>query len=256
MKMKIKLMLGLGFLFAMIFGITIFCTYYIQKLADDSNNILKDNYKSLEYSKKLLTILDDIDNNLTKSIFLKENKQFNATTMAKNINNQEQNFNKIVIAEEKNITEEKEKEFVDTLKQTFSNYSSMINTKILISYNSDMYNDYISSYKSLKKSIDKIYQVNANAIIRKNQIAKDHSNSFIRNMAIFGAIFIILGFAYFWYYPFYVSHSLSIISAKSEKLLKDLSIDNKLNSKDEFIIIQNSLNLLEENIKITKNYES
>lgn len=248
MKIKVKLIIGLGFLFVMIFGITIFSSYYIQKLADDSNNILKDNYKSLEYSKKLLSILDDIDNYLTKSIFLDIAPKEKVSLISQNLMEQEQIFTTYLIAEGNNITEKNEKEFVDTLKQTFSNYSILINKKILKSYDPKMYNHYIVSYKSLKNSIANIYQVNSNAIIRKNEIAKDHATDFIRNMAILGAIFIIMGFGYFWYYPFYVSNSLNIISEKSKKLLKDLNIESNINSKDEFLIILNTLNILEDNI--------
>jgi hypothetical protein len=251
MKIKAKLIVGLGFLFIMIFGITIFSSYYIQKLADDSNNILKDNYKSLEYSKKLLSILDDIDNNLTQSIFLGLAPNIKSSEISASFLGQEENFQTILTAEEHNITEKNEKEYVDTLKQTFSNYSQLINKKILKAFDSKMYNEYSKSYKSLKSSIANIYQVNSDAIIRKNEIAKAHSKDFIRNMAILGVIFIILAFGYFWYYPFYITSSLNLISNKSKKLLNDLNIESNINSKDEFLIILNTLNLIEENI--TKN---
>lgn len=248
MRIKAKLIIGLGFLFVMIFGITTFSSYYIQKLADDSNNILKDNYKSLEYSKKLLSTLDDIDNYLTENIFLNAASNEKSSVVSQSVMVQEQIFTTYLVAEGNNITEVNEKEFVDTLKQTFSYYSLLINEKILKSYDPKIYKDYIESYKSLKNSIDDIYQVNSNAIIRKNEIAKDHSKAFIINMAILGAIFIIMAFGYFWYYPFYVSNSLNIISEKSKKLLSELNIESKLDSNDEFVIIQNSLNLIEEKI--------
>jgi len=44
MKLRTKLALGLGFLFFIIFTVEIAGSYYIQKLARDSSNILKDNY--------------------------------------------------------------------------------------------------------------------------------------------------------------------------------------------------------------------
>jgi two-component system, NtrC family, sensor histidine kinase KinB len=248
MKIKSKLIVGLGFLFAMIFGITIFSSYYIEHLADDSNNILKDNYKSLEYSKKLLSTLDDIDNYLTENIFLNTPTNEKSTLVTQSIIAQEKIFTTYLVAEGNNITEVKEKEYVDTLKQTFSNYSQLINKKILKAFDSKMYNEYKKSYKSLKNSIANIYQVNSDAIIRKNEITKDHSKDFIRNMAILGVIFIILAFGYFWYYPFYITNSLNLISNKSKKLLNDLDIESNINSNDEFLIILNTLNLIEENI--------
>jgi hypothetical protein len=46
MTLKTKLSLGLGFLFLIILTLAAFCSYYVGKLGQESDNILKDNYYS------------------------------------------------------------------------------------------------------------------------------------------------------------------------------------------------------------------
>ena len=45
--MKTKLSWGLGFLFLIIFTLVGFCSYYVGKLSQESESILKDNYNQL-----------------------------------------------------------------------------------------------------------------------------------------------------------------------------------------------------------------
>ena len=77
MILKTKLSLGLGFLFAIIIALVLFCSYYVQKLSKDSDNILKDNYDSIIYSKNMTSSLDEIKNSINNTLFnRKENKNF------------------------------------------------------------------------------------------------------------------------------------------------------------------------------------
>ena len=47
MVLKTKLSIGLGFLFAIIFALAFFCSYYVGKLSEDAENILRNNYDSI-----------------------------------------------------------------------------------------------------------------------------------------------------------------------------------------------------------------
>jgi len=59
MTLKTKISGGLGFLFLIILTLAVFCSYYVEKLGQESDNILKDNYYSIVYSKNMLSALDD-----------------------------------------------------------------------------------------------------------------------------------------------------------------------------------------------------
>ena len=60
MILKTKLTLGLGFLFLIIFTLAGFCSYYVGRSGLESDNILKNNYKSIVYSKNMISGLDDM----------------------------------------------------------------------------------------------------------------------------------------------------------------------------------------------------
>ncbi|AZI21447.1 HAMP domain-containing protein [Chryseobacterium taklimakanense] len=62
MKVKTKLLLGVGTLFLMIVALAAIGSFYINKSKNDTKNILVANYNSLIYSKKMIQALDDFKN--------------------------------------------------------------------------------------------------------------------------------------------------------------------------------------------------
>ena len=75
MTLKKKLTLGLGFLFVLIFTLVIFCSYYIQKLSGESEDILRNNYDSIVYSKKMFLALDDMETSVIMQAFSSEQRR-------------------------------------------------------------------------------------------------------------------------------------------------------------------------------------
>ena len=71
MTLKTKLILGLGFLFLIIFTLAGFCSYYVGRLGQESDNILKDNYYSVVYSKNMLSGLDNMKTSITSTMYNK-----------------------------------------------------------------------------------------------------------------------------------------------------------------------------------------
>ena len=69
MTIKTKLSLGLGFLFLIIFALAAFCSNHVGKLAKETDNILKDNYNSLVYSRNMISALEDMKNSISSTLF-------------------------------------------------------------------------------------------------------------------------------------------------------------------------------------------
>ena len=61
MKIKTKLTSGIGLLFIIIVLLGALAISYIHKLSDDTQNILADNYNSLDYAKGMLHALDNLE---------------------------------------------------------------------------------------------------------------------------------------------------------------------------------------------------
>ena len=82
MKIKSKLVLGIGFLFAMIVLLIVLSTIYINKLSADTKNILVANYNSVDYSRQMIIALNNgIENPQSQKEFKEniERQQLNVT---------------------------------------------------------------------------------------------------------------------------------------------------------------------------------
>ncbi len=78
MKIKTKLTLGVGLLFLMIIILSLVAARYINVLKNDTENILVDNYNTLEYSRNMLRSLDQTQQSTKAFLVFEDN--LNKTT--------------------------------------------------------------------------------------------------------------------------------------------------------------------------------
>ena len=134
MKLKTKLSFGLSFLFVVILAFGILGIFYINRLSNDSQNVLKNNHESLVYCNNMLKALEDIP--------LKPN--------AKKV------FEDNLKKQEANITEPGEREATTDLRKNFNE---------LLANPSD-----VSNYPQIRQSIQVINDLNQVAILQKNDV--------------------------------------------------------------------------------------
>ena len=154
MKLKTKLGLGLGFLFLVIITFGILSIFSINRLSNDSNSILKNNLESLVYSNNMLKALQDIP--LKKTA----------------LNTFDANLKK----QEANITETGEKEATQEIRNNFTE---------LLDNPADS-----SNYIQIRQSIQAVNDLNQQAIMRKNAVAKKTADDAMFWLSV---IFVILG---------------------------------------------------------------
>jgi hypothetical protein len=253
MLLKTKLSLGLGFLFLIIFILAGFCSYYVQILAKESDNILKNNYNSIVYSRNMLSGLDDMKTSISSII----NKTSHAGRMSDyhlNLFESGKNLFEINLkAENNNITEIHEKEYVVALNNDYETFLKLcLQMKSGSGGNSVYFSDFLPACEKLRQSINGIYDVNMQAVVRKNELTKRDSTRFINSMAIIGSICILLAFGYFWYFPVYISTTLSYLSDRMKDLLKNGGVTFDIKTNDEAYIILQAINLLENKLGIEK----
>ena len=241
MKLKTKLSLGIGFLFFMILTIVFFCRFYIGKMSLDSDNILKDNYNSVLYAKDMSSAIDEmmmIINSNNADIDQKKKISYRFESQ-KNI------FQKNLQLELSNITEPNEKDYAANLSRNFDDFVKTGNQMINGNMSNITQAEVVSAYQYSRGYIDSIADVNIKAIYSKNQFAKKDAEYIITIMGIVGVISILLGFGYFWYFPFYVSHSIAYLSEKMLNLLDKAHIGIDMKTKDESFIILRGIELLD-----------
>jgi hypothetical protein len=154
--------------------------------------------------------------------------------------------------EKNNITEVHEGDYVAELDR---DYTLLLNLGLQINERggdaSQYFNDFLSTYANTRDAIVKINDVNMQAVERKNQKTKHDAGNMIIYMGIVGTICILLAFFYFWYFPFYVSNSISYLEARMAELLKTVGIKIDAKSKDEAFMLLHSIDLLENRFGIS-----
>lgn len=159
MRIKTKLNLGVGLLFLLIIILTLVSAFYIFSIKKDTENILKANYNTLEYSRNMLLSLDKINSNKNKAIVIfKDNLQ----------------------KQTQNVTEVGEKKGTDNLKKNFS---------LLEKDNSDE-----SLKTQIRQDIFEIMKLNMNAIKQKSDIAQHTAETANLWIAIVGTLCFLIAF--------------------------------------------------------------
>jgi NtrC-family two-component system sensor histidine kinase KinB len=132
MKVKSKIRLGLLFLLGIIILLAGSGSYYINYLANESEDILRENYNSLTYTKNMIDALDD-----------------------KTADSALASFETNLIKQENNITEKGEQQATERLRAVFIQYKTLNRSDSLAAV--------------LRGEILAIQELNMNAITEKKQ---------------------------------------------------------------------------------------
>lgn len=158
MKIKTKLILGVGLLFAMIALLTVLSTFNINKLSTDSGNILADNYNSIDYCRQMMNALNTgITTPEAQKIF-KENLEKQQAT----------------------ITEAGEKELTGKITADFARIQKTPSDRALL--------------KIIQKDISDIMLLNMQAIQRKSELASNTADKAVSWIAVTGTLCFLIAF--------------------------------------------------------------
>ncbi len=214
MRIKTKITLGVVFLFTVILGIGGLGLYSISKLSDDSANILKDNYESLELSKSIIRNCDSLFIDSLKAI---------------------QDIERNIQLQEQNITEAGEQQATVEIRKVFEKVKIMGIT--------------LSNVRSLRKSSLDIQELNMKAIIRKNQLTQQTASNASTYLILILTIFSLLAFTFTINFPGYIANPIvqltqSIKSIANKKYEERLHFDRN----DEFEELAEAFNQMAEKL--------
>lgn len=158
MKIKTKLISGVGLLFAFIILLAAMSIFYVNALKRDTNNILVANYNTLEYSRNMLLALEKIPADLNA---------FN-------------DFEKNLERQQINVTEIGEQEATSAIINHFKRLKADPGDAQLAS--------------AIRKDIAELMRLNMEAIERKSSIAANTANNAIFWIPVAGALCFIIAF--------------------------------------------------------------
>ena len=214
MSIKNKLRAGITFLFLMALICSGLAAYYLNRLSYDSKAILKDNYRSLVYSKNIGQLLDN------RSV----PNQAQLKVIDTNIS-----------AEQSNITEVGEQQFADSLRANFESLKASLSNPETV----DLFK------QKIKPLLYNITQVNMTAIERKNHTAEDTANHAAIIVAFIGSLCFLIAFTFVINFPGYIANPIRELT-QGIKEVADKNYEKRLmfDSNDEFGDLAEAFNLM------------
>ncbi len=208
MKIKTKIRLSLLFLLALILLLAVTGSFYINRLADISSAILKDNYESIQYTKNMIQALDEGDSDLAI-----------------------EKFEKNLVAEENNITEVGEKDIAIEARQLFEKYRRGHRDE--------------QTESILRQKILEVQDLNMQAILRKNQSSTNTTKRIFAYITILGTLCFLISFTFVINFPGMIADPIQELT-RGIRDISGRNYSSRLNftSHDEFGEVAEAFNAM------------
>lgn len=215
MRIKTKLNLGVGLLFCLIIILSLVSSYYVFLIKKDTQNILKANYITLEYSRNMLTALDKITPDSMGEVAV---------------------FQKNLEAQVANITEKGEFEKTMRLKQGFAFLKQNLqDEKLKAQIRTDIYD---------------IMQLNMNAIKEKGGIAQQSAEKANFWIAVVGTLCFLIAFNLLVNLPNNIANPIKELTASIQQIAnKNYTERVHFMNHNEFGDLANSFNTMAEKLQ-------
>lgn len=182
MKIKTKLISGVGLLFVFILLLAAMSIFYVNALKRDTNNILVANYNTLEYSRNMLLALEQIP---------ADNKAL-------------ADFEKNLARQKVNVTEIGEQE---ATTQIIDHFNALKLNPV---------NRHLAS--AIRKDITELMRLNMEAIERKSSIAAATANSAIFWIPVTGVVCFIIAFILLVNLPGNIANPIKELTASIKQI--------------------------------------
>ncbi|MBL0357531.1 MAG: HAMP domain-containing protein [Chitinophagaceae bacterium] len=210
-KLKTKVALGSIFLFVLLIIVGAISFYFLNRITEETGQIVKDNYESLNYSRLMLNEL----NNHPDSAFDK--------------------FEQMLQLQEKNITEPGEREMTVSLRKNFN----MLRSRGMVD----------SLPVLIRNDVSNIMHINLVAIDKKKQTAQASAEKAKTIITICLTVCLLIGFTFLYNFPSSVAGPIASLT-EGIKAIADKNYGQRihLNRKDEFGELATAFNSMAERL--------
>lgn len=214
MRIKTKLTLGVGLLFLLILVLAIVSSAYINRLKNDTENILVSNYNTLEYARKMTLALDEIQQSPLALSEFEQNLQLQKV----------------------NVTETGEKEATQKLEAHYMLFRNDTASATLPAL--------------MRRDISLIMTLNMQAIQRKTHIAQSTAGNANLWIATAGTLCFIIAFILLVNLPGNIANPIKALTASIQQIAnKNYSQRVHLSQNDEFGELASSFNTMAEKLQ-------
>jgi signal transduction histidine kinase len=215
MRIKTKLNLSVGLLFSLIILLSVVSVYYINSIKQDTQNILKANYDSLEYARNMLMAMDDIsENNNDANLIFSKNLELQLL----------------------NITEKNEAKMTHKLKTAFH----------LLQKNTDS----VLARSEMHDAILEIMKLNTDAIKLKSDIAQKTAETANFYIMILGTLCFLIAFNLLVNLPNNIANPIKELTTSIQEIAnKNYSERVHFLQHNEFGDLARSFNIMAEKLQ-------
>ena len=207
MRLKVKLSIGLVFLFIVILLFGVLGIVNINRLSRDFNQVLKSNHESMVYSNNMLKALDKVKIQKDAIPFFEEN----------------------LVKQEGNITEVGEKEATQELRRNFNELK--------------MNPEDSTNYPEIRASLSQIFDLNEIAVLRKYNAAQKTADNAKLWLTVIFTVLTLISFTFIFNLPGIISNPIQRLSEGIQAIAsKNYSKRIVINQKDEFGELAKSFN--------------
>jgi two-component system, NtrC family, sensor histidine kinase KinB len=215
MNIKSKISLALTFLFGIILLLGGLSAFYLNRLSNDSQAILQDNYISLEYAGNMQRDLADLA------------RQRDPDALA--------DFDENLKKQEKNVTEIGEGEATNALRREFDRFRRGATDS--------------TTTRRIQEALFRLDEINRQAIIRKNEVAKQTAKDALLWLAVVGTLCFLIVLSFTVNFPGYIANPIRELT-RGIKQVTSRNFEERLTfrSSDEFGELARSFNRMAEKL--------
>ncbi len=215
MKLKTRITLALGVMTILIISLAAASTYFTDRLGIASENILKDNFRSVEAANVMIDALDEMDNAIKKDLFAEGEIR---TMHTHEFKTSDSLFVNSLRRAESNITEPGEKEIVVRLREKYTDFKNACSTATTDkrSYLATL----APAYDSLKASCIDLLQVNTLGMDIRNTKAKSVSEQAMLFTFILAGVAILIAVIMLFSFPALIINPLKELTTKIVSITK------------------------------------
>ncbi|WP_147392174.1 sensor histidine kinase [Algoriphagus lacus] len=209
MKIKAKLYLSQFFLLGIIIIIAGIGVFYLNLVKEYNDNVLKDNYRSMDYMRTINQQIDQLQERHVREVLTREEFEKKSAEITALLNSQKAN-----------ITEQGEKALTENLIGLVNEYLEQISLGLSSQKTGDQELWILNS--KIKTLTDSIFLLNEESIFSKSDIAKTKSEQIVTYMIIIGVSGIAFGMLFFLRLPNYIVNPIKLFT----KSIKEISAGN------------------------------
>ncbi len=224
MSIKSKIAAALAFMFVIILALGGLGVYYLNELSDDSQAILKDNYISLEYGS-----------NMQKALLMLAESPRSAAVAGQMDPDGLADFEANLQKQEANITEIGEKDATTGLRREFNRLRTGATDPLVVT--------------RIRQYLFALDDINRQAIIRKNEEAKQTAKDALLWLASVGTLCFLILFSFIINFPGYIANPVRELTRGIKQVTKR-NFEERLHihTNDEFGELAQSFNSMAEKL--------